>query len=81
MNDPVLTEDIRRRDERSRQRGGVGTLLVILQSCGVCEVLPVEMAPPSEILWDTREDWQNVLCHFVDSGRTDFQPISTTSNG
>ncbi|KAJ6543201.1 hypothetical protein DFH09DRAFT_1249383 [Mycena vulgaris] len=45
------------------------------------QVMPVEVDPPSKISWDTRDDWARVLQHFVDKGRTDFQPISTTSRG
>jgi hypothetical protein len=43
--------------------------------------MPVEVDPPSKISWDMRDDWARVLHHFVESGRTDFQPISTTSRG
>ncbi|KAJ7447061.1 hypothetical protein B0H11DRAFT_2248486 [Mycena galericulata] len=45
------------------------------------QVMPVEVDPPSKISWDSRDDWAHVLHHFVESGRTDFQPISTTSRG
>ena len=43
--------------------------------------MPVEVDPPSNIAWDTREDWAQVLSHFVENGRTDFKPISTTHRG
>ncbi|OBZ66262.1 hypothetical protein A0H81_13765 [Grifola frondosa] len=45
------------------------------------QVMPVEVDSPSRISWDSRDDWGDVLRHFVDSGRTDFKPISTTSRG
>jgi hypothetical protein len=43
--------------------------------------MPVEVDPPAKISWDERKDWAEVFAHFVDSGRTDFKPISTTSRG
>lgn len=43
--------------------------------------MPVEVDPPSKITWDSRDDWAQVLSHFIESGRTDFKPISTTSRG
>ncbi|KAL0059162.1 hypothetical protein AAF712_014134 [Marasmius tenuissimus] len=81
IRDPLVLNDIQRREERCRQTGGIGTLVIIIQCGGVSQVMPVEVDPPSKITWDTREDWLQVLHHFVDSGRTDFQPISTTSRG
>jgi hypothetical protein len=41
--------------------------------------MPVEVDPPAKISWDERNDWVEVLAHFVDSGRTDFKPISSTT--
>lgn len=81
IRDPLVISDIQRREERCRQNGGIGTLVIIIQCGGVSQVMPVEVDPPSKISWDTREDWERVLKHFVDSGRTDFKPISTTSKG
>ena len=43
--------------------------------------MPVEVDPPSQITWDSRDDWSEVARHFVNSGRTDFKPISSTSKG
>jgi hypothetical protein len=43
--------------------------------------MPVEVDPPAKISWDERKDWAEVFAHFVDSGRTDFKPISTTTRG
>ena len=45
------------------------------------QVMPVECDSPAKITWDTRDDWPEVLRHFVDAGRTDFKPISTTARG
>lgn len=73
--------DILRREERCRHGGGIGTLIVIIQCGGVSQVMPVEVDAPSKITWDIRDDWAAVLQHFVESGRTDFKPISTTSRG
>ena len=55
--------------------------MIIIQCGGISQVMPVEVDSPSRISWDTREDWCDVLTHFVDSGRTDFKPISTTTRG
>ncbi|EAU83334.1 hypothetical protein CC1G_12395 [Coprinopsis cinerea okayama7 len=81
IRDPLVLQDIQRREERCRQNGGIGALIVILQCGGVSQVMPVEVDPPAKITWDEREDWPTVLNHFVSSGRTDFKPISTTSRG
>lgn len=81
IRDPLVMADIQRREERCRANGGIGTLLVVLQCGGVSQVMPVEVDPPSKITWDTREDWETVLKHFVIEGRKDFKPISTSSRG
>lgn len=81
IRDPLVMADIQRREERCRASGGIGTLVVILQCGSVSQVMPVEVDPPSKISWDTRDDWETVLRHFVSEGRKDFQPISTTSRG
>lgn len=79
--DPLVAADIQRREERCRRNGGIGTAVVLIQCGAISQVMPVEVDPPSKISWDTREDWDGVLRHFVDSGRPDFKPISTTSRG
>ncbi|KAG5645092.1 hypothetical protein DXG03_006906 [Asterophora parasitica] len=81
IRDPLVISDIQRREERCRHSGGIGTLVIIVKCGGQSQVMPVEVDPLSKISWDTREDWATVLHHFVDSGRTDFKPISTTSRG
>ncbi|EDQ98507.1 uncharacterized protein LACBIDRAFT_335899 [Laccaria bicolor S238N-H82] len=68
-------------ESHRRYSGGIGTLVVIIQCGGVSQVMPVEVDPPAKITWDSRDDWASVLAHFVESGRTDFKPISTTSRG
>lgn len=80
-NDPLVGEDIRRREDRCRKNGGIGTAVIIIQCGEVSQVMPVEVDSPSKISWDSRDDWANTLHHFVDAGRTDFKPISTTSRG
>lgn len=80
-NDPLVGEDIRRREERCRRTGGIGTAVIIIQCGEISQVMPVEVDSPSKISWDARDDWLDVLRHFVDGGRTDFKPISTTSRG
>lgn len=41
--------------------------------------MPFECDPPSRSSWSRRDDWETVLEHFVNSGRTDFVPLSTLS--
>ncbi|KAH9481075.1 hypothetical protein JR316_0005594 [Psilocybe cubensis] len=81
IRDPLVIADIQRREERCRQNGGIGTLVVIIQCGSTSQVMPVEVDPPSKIAWDIRDDWCQTLSHFVESGRTDFKPICTTSRG
>ena len=81
IRDPVVVADIQRREDRCRQNGGIGAAVVILQCGGISQVMPVEVDPPGKISWDSRTDWADVLRHFVDSGRTDFKPISSTPKG
>jgi hypothetical protein len=81
VSDPEVVADIQRREDRCRQNGGIGAAVVILQCGGVSQVMPVEVDPPAKISWDSRTDWAEVLRHFVDSGRTDFKPISSTPKG
>ncbi|KAI6038771.1 hypothetical protein EDC04DRAFT_1898736 [Pisolithus marmoratus] len=80
-HDPLVAADIERREDRCRRSGGIGTLIILVQCGGISQVMPVEVDPPSKIAWDSREDWKEVLRHFVDSGRSDFKPISTTARG
>lgn len=80
-NDQLVAADIQRREERCRQRGGIGTVVVILQCGDISQVMPVEVDAPNRISWDARDDWAEVLQRFVDSGRTDFKPISSTRSG
>jgi len=79
--DPLVAADIQRREERCRRAGGIGTAVVLIQCGAVSQVMPVEVDPPAKISWDERKDWVEVFAHFVDSGRTDFKPISTTTRG
>ena len=79
--DPIVAEDIKRREERCRQSGGIGCAVILIQCGSISQVMPVEVDAPGKIAWDTRDDWADVLAHFVNSGRTDFKPISTTSRG
>lgn len=80
-NDPLVGADIQRREERCRRGGGIGTAVILIQCGDVSQVMPVEVDAPSKISWDSREDWADTLQHFVDSGRIDFKPISTTPRG
>lgn len=79
--DPLVAADIARREERCRRAGGLGCAVVLVQCGALSQVMPVEVDSPSTITWDDRADWEEVLRHFVDSGRGDFKPISTTSRG
>jgi hypothetical protein len=74
-------DEIHKRETRCRQNGGLGAAVVIIQCGEVSQVMPVEVDPPSKITWDLRNDWADVLRHFVDAGRTDFKPISSTARG
>ncbi|KAJ8517249.1 hypothetical protein ONZ45_g5542 [Pleurotus djamor] len=76
IRDPLVVEDIQRREQRSRAAGGIGALVIIIQCGGISQVVPVEVDPPSKISWETREDWEHILRAFVDSGRMDFKPSS-----
>ncbi len=80
-SDPLVGQDIMRREERCRKSGGIGCVVVIIQCGEISQVMPVEVDSPSRISWDMREDWPQVLQHYVESGRTDFKPISTTARG
>jgi len=79
--DPLVAADIQRREERCRRHGGIGTAVVLIQCGAISQVMPVEVDPPSKISWDSRDDWAEVLRHFVESGRADFKPISTSARG
>ncbi|KAI0035377.1 hypothetical protein K488DRAFT_43445 [Vararia minispora EC-137] len=79
--DPLVAADIQRREERCRHAGGIGCAIVLVQCGALSQVMPVEVDAPGKITWDERVDWEDVLRHFVDAGRTDFKPISTTSRG
>ena len=78
-NDPLVGEDILRREDRCRKSGGIGCAVILIQCGEISQVMPVEVDSPSRISWDMRDDWSEVLRHFVESGRTDFKPISTTA--
>jgi len=79
--DPLVAADIARREERCRRSGGLGCAVVLVQCGGLSQVMPVEVDSPGTITWDERADWDDVLRHFVDAGRGDFKPISTTARG
>ncbi|KAJ3483573.1 hypothetical protein NLI96_g6206 [Meripilus lineatus] len=80
-NDPLVGDDIRRREDRCRRGGGLGCIVVLIQCGEISQVMPIEVDSPNRISWDSRNDWAEVLRHFVESGRTDFSPISTTARG
>jgi len=79
--DPLVAADIQRREERCRRNGGMGVAVVLIQCGSISQVMPVEVDTPSKFSWDSRDDWAEVLRHFVESGRTDFKPISTSARG
>ncbi|KAK7006191.1 MYND-type domain-containing protein [Favolaschia claudopus] len=79
--DPLVIADIQRREERCRANGGIGTAVILIQCGTVSQVMPVEVDPPAKISWDVREDWEDVLCHYVDNGKLEFKPRSTTQRG
>ena len=79
--DPLVAEDIQRREDRCRRSGGLGTILVLIQCGDISQVMPVECDAPQKISWDVRPDWEEVLRSYVDTGRGEFRPITTTANG
>jgi hypothetical protein len=81
--DPLVAGDIQRREpeECCCRAGGIGTAVVLIQCGVVSQVMPVEVDSPAKISWDERNNWAEVLAHFVDTGRSDFKPISTTARG
>ncbi|KAH8831378.1 hypothetical protein DL96DRAFT_1587581, partial [Flagelloscypha sp. PMI_526] len=81
ITDGEVIGQIKERDARSRANGGIGALTVILQCGTISQVMPVEVDHPARITWDTRDDWEVTLRHFIAHGRTDFRPISTTPRG
>lgn len=80
-NDPLVGEDISRREDRCRKSGGIGCAVILIQCGEISQVMPVEMDSPGRISWDMREDWEETVEHFVSTGRVDFKPISTTARG
>lgn len=79
--DPLVAQDIKRREERCRANGGIGAAVILIQCGELSQVMPAECDAPSRIPWDTREDWENILERYVEAGRTDFKPVTTTSRG
>jgi len=79
--DPLVADDIKRREDRCRQSGGIGCAVILIQCGSISQVMPVEVDPPSRISWDSRDDWATILGHYVNSGRTDFVPTSSSSRG
>ena len=79
--DPLVAKDIERREQRCRAQGGIGTAVLLVQCGGLSQVMPVECDAPSRISWDTRDDWTDILERYVEAGRVDFRPVTTTSRG
>ncbi|THH03134.1 hypothetical protein EW145_g6502 [Phellinidium pouzarii] len=79
--DPLVAQDIQRREERCRRAGGIGAAVILVQCGAMSQVMPVECDSPSRISWDTRDDWADILARYVEGGRVDFQPVTTTSKG
>ncbi|KAH7106937.1 hypothetical protein BKA62DRAFT_685568 [Auriculariales sp. MPI-PUGE-AT-0066] len=79
--DPIIVDDVVRRDERCRRAGGVGTALVLLQCGGMAEVMPIELDQPSTFnAWEDREDWESILEYFTTSDRPFGPPIKSGLN-
>lgn len=81
IRDPLVMQDLQWREQRARSSGGLGLLVILIQCGGVSQVLPVEVDDLRKVSWDEREDWEEVVERFVESGRVDFMPISTTARG
>jgi hypothetical protein len=81
VTDPQVADDIRRREERCRQIGGIGCAVILLQCGAISQVVPFEVDRPSTISWVSEDNWAEVLVHFVESGRTDFKSFSAPARG
>lgn len=79
--DPLVADDIARRESRCRKSGGIGCAVVLIQCGPTSQVMPVECDSPARIAWDTRDDWAAILERYVEAGRVDFQPITTSARG
>lgn len=79
--DPLVAKDIERREARCRAAGGIGTAVMLIQCGGISQVMPVECDSPNRISWDSREDWADILERYVEAGRLDFMPLTTTAKG
>lgn len=79
--DPLVGDDIRRREERSRRAGGIGCAVVLIQCGAISQVMPIECDAPARLGWDMRPDWADILARYAEAGRVDFKPITTTSRG
>ncbi|PPQ69417.1 hypothetical protein CVT26_002455 [Gymnopilus dilepis] len=73
--DPLVNDEIRRRDERCRLNAGIGAMVVIIQCESTSEVMPFEVDAPQDIDWAICSDWAAVLAESISMGRTDFQPV------
>jgi len=78
--DPLIVEDVNRREENCRRVGGLGTAVVLLQCGAMCEVMPVAIDKPSRLSdWEVREDWESILEWYIEAGSGDFVPPVATS--
>jgi len=73
--------DIQCCEECCHCAGGIGTTVMLIQCSVVSQVMLVEVDLPAKISWDKRNDWVEVLMHFVDTGWSDFKLILTTARG
>jgi hypothetical protein len=79
--DPIIVDDVKRRDERCRRAGGVGTALCLLQCQAMAEVMPIELDQPATFAaWEIREDWESIFDFFVSSDRPFAPPLVSGLN-
>ncbi|EJD36638.1 hypothetical protein AURDEDRAFT_74033 [Auricularia subglabra TFB-10046 SS5] len=72
--DPLVIEEVNRREARARSTGGVGCAVILVQCGNMAEVMPVEFDHPDRLPWADREDWDDVLEWSIMVGRGGFTP-------
>jgi len=79
--DPIIVNDVVRRDERCKRAGGVGTALVLVQAGGMAEVMPIELDQPVTFAaWEEREDWEQIFEYFTASEKPFCPPLVSGMN-
>ncbi|KIY69354.1 hypothetical protein CYLTODRAFT_349672 [Cylindrobasidium torrendii FP15055 ss-10] len=72
ISDPVVQQDIQRREHRARSMGGFGAMVVVLQCGGVSQVMPIEIQSGEQ--WRHNEEWSSVFHHCIEAGLEYYLP-------